>query len=75
MDEPEISLHPRAQKTLIESIITISRHQQVFITTHSPFLLKHFASDDICTYMTKKVNQSAHAIAVETMRTFSFRLH
>ena len=72
IDEPEISLHPRAQKTLIESIITISRHQQVFITTHSPFLLKHFASDDICTYMTKKVNQSAHAIAVETMRTFSF---
>ncbi|WP_025645253.1 MULTISPECIES: AAA family ATPase [Psychrobacter] len=72
IDEPEISLHPRAQTTLIESIITISRHQQVFITTHSPFLLKHFASDDICTYMTKKINQSAHAIAVETMRTFSF---
>lgn len=72
IDEPEISLHPRAQKTLIESIITISKHQQVFITTHSPFLLKHFASDDICTYMTKKNNQSAHAIAIETMRTFSF---
>lgn len=72
IDEPEISLHPRAQKTLIESIITISKHQQVFITTHSPFLLKHFASDDICTYMTKKISQSAHATAVETMRTFSF---
>ncbi|WP_201618014.1 ATP-binding protein [Psychrobacter urativorans] len=72
IDEPEISLHPRAQMTLIKSIITISEHQQVFLTTHSPFLLKHFASNDICTYMTKKNNQSAQANLVESMQTFSF---
>ena len=72
IDEPEISLHPRAQMTLIKSIVTISEHQQVFLTTHSPFLLKHFASNDICTYMTKKDAHSAQAISIESMRTFSF---
>lgn len=72
IDEPEISLHPKAQMTLIKSIITISEHQQVFLTTHSPFLLKHFANNDICTYMTKRNAHSVKATHIESMRTFSF---
>lgn len=44
IDEPEISLHPKAQKTLLESLIKISATQQIFLTTHSPYLLKQFDS-------------------------------
>lgn len=40
IDEPEISLHPKAQSTLFEALQKISTRQQVFIATHSPHLLQ-----------------------------------
>ncbi|MBF8969841.1 ATP-binding protein [Streptococcus sp. NLN76] len=42
IDEPETFLHPKAQDKLIESLNKISEKYQVFITTHSPYLLKKF---------------------------------
>lgn len=42
IDEPETFLHPRAQTKLLEALDLISVNQQVFITTHSPYLLKSF---------------------------------
>ncbi|THE07652.1 recombinase RecF [Enterococcus hirae] len=42
IDEPETFLHPVAQDKLIEAFEKISRNSQVFITTHSPYLLKKF---------------------------------
>ena len=52
IDEPEICLHPLGQKKLLESLLTISKKQQVFITTHSPFFLEgptlHNATLIIC---------------------------
>lgn len=42
IDEPEISLHPKAQTQLLDALMEISKSQQVFITTHSPFLLKQY---------------------------------
>lgn len=42
VDEPETFLHPIAQDKLIESFERISKNSQVFITTHSPYLLKKF---------------------------------
>lgn len=44
IDEPEISLHPQAQSQLLRALIDISKSQQIFITTHSPFLLKQYDS-------------------------------
>ncbi|MDD4661861.1 MAG: AAA family ATPase [Candidatus Pacebacteria bacterium] len=44
IDEPEISLHPKAQAQLLDALMEISKSQQVFITTHSPFLLKQYNS-------------------------------
>lgn len=44
IDEPEISLHPRAQKILMEALKTISNDQQIFITTHSPYILREFSA-------------------------------
>lgn len=42
LDEPETFLHPRAQDKLIEALRHISENNQIFITTHSPYLLKSF---------------------------------
>lgn len=42
LDEPETFLHPQAQAKLLKSLSTISGSQQVFITTHSPFLLRSY---------------------------------
>ncbi len=41
IDEPEICLHPKGQKKLLEALMELSKYQQVFITTHSPFMLSH----------------------------------
>jgi predicted ATP-dependent endonuclease of OLD family len=42
IDEPELSLHPKAQQKLIDALFAISDNTQVFITTHSPYSLKSF---------------------------------
>ena len=39
LDEPEICLHPRGQEKLLKALLEISRHHQVFVTTHSPLFL------------------------------------
>ncbi|MDK8644964.1 ATP-binding protein [Staphylococcus condimenti] len=45
IDEPETFLHPKAQARIINAFRKISRETQVFITTHSPYLLKQFDND------------------------------
>lgn len=44
IDEPETFLHPKAQDKLVDSLNKIAKRYQVFITTHSPYLLKKFDS-------------------------------
>lgn len=51
IDEPETFLHPIAQDKLLNSLEKISENSQVFITTHSPYLLKKF-------------NKETHAIKI-----------
>lgn len=41
-DEPETFLHPRAQDKLLSSIVNLSKDSQVFIATHSPYLLRAY---------------------------------
>ena len=42
VDEPETFLHPKAQNKLMEALNSLSNKSQIFITTHSPYLLKVF---------------------------------
>lgn len=42
IDEPETFLHPKAQNKLMEAFNELSNKSQIFITTHSPYLLKLF---------------------------------
>ncbi|MBS8121905.1 ATP-dependent nuclease [Candidatus Vampirococcus lugosii] len=40
IDEPEICLHPKAQIKLIKALNKLSETQQIFLTTHSPYIFK-----------------------------------
>ncbi len=42
IDEPELNLHPKAQEKLIQAIHKLSENIQVIVTTHSPYVLKHY---------------------------------
>ncbi len=45
IDEPETFLHPRAQNKLLDALEKISEKSQVFVVTHSPYLLKKFKKE------------------------------
>lgn len=45
IDEPETFLHPRAQDKLLDSLEKISEKTQVFIVTHSPYLLRKYKKE------------------------------
>ena len=40
IDEPEICLHPKAQIKLISALNKLAETQQIFLTTHSPYIFK-----------------------------------
>lgn len=42
IDEPETFLHPQAQNRLLDALEKISEKSQIFIITHSPYLLKKY---------------------------------
>ncbi len=39
IDEPELSLHPSAQRKLIEVLAEYSQQRQIIISTHSPYMV------------------------------------
>lgn len=45
IDEPETFLHPQAQNKLLDALEKISEKSQIFIITHSPYLLKKYKKD------------------------------
>lgn len=46
IDEPELHMHPALQEQLVSFILKISVTAQVFISTHSPLLIKQLASNN-----------------------------
>lgn len=45
IDEPETFLHPQAQNKLLDALEKISDKSQMFIITHSPYLLKKYKKE------------------------------
>ncbi|NMC36269.1 ATP-binding protein [Candidatus Beckwithbacteria bacterium] len=45
IDEPETFLHPQAQNKLLDALEKISSKSQIFIITHSPYLLKKYKKE------------------------------
>ncbi|WP_417377260.1 AAA family ATPase [Gimesia maris] len=51
-EEPELFLHPRAQRTLYDALRSISNTQQVLVSTHSPYFFS--PSDSGCVIRLRK---------------------
>lgn len=56
IDEPEICLHPTGQMKLFDALLEISKHRQVFVTTHSPYFLNSRYLDKVGIFIFKKEN-------------------
>ncbi len=54
IDEPETFLHPQAQNKLLDALEKISENSQVFIITHSPYLLKKYKHETHSLYIFSK---------------------
>lgn len=54
IDEPETFLHPKAQSKFLEALNVIATAQQVFVTTHSPYLLRTFDNSSHSLYSFNK---------------------
>jgi len=72
IDEPEICLHPKAQKQLVEALQTISEVQQIFITSHSPYLLKTFDSNIHDLFVFKRENKNIEVTPSINMNLFDW---
>lgn len=42
VDEPEIWMHPKAQQQLAKALSSIASTEQIWIATHSPYILQYF---------------------------------
>lgn len=55
LDEPGVTLHPTAQKDLIEFFKNLGERNQILYTTHSPFLIDNQNIDNVvAAYLTEK---------------------
>lgn len=68
MEEPENSLHPKAQRQLLNVIQEIGESTQVIVTTHSPvFIDRSKFESNILLTRTLKGNTVAHIFDLETL--------
>jgi len=72
IDEPEISLHPKAQKILMQALDKISKNQQIFITTHSPYILREFSGADHNMFIFSKDSGRIYYKPSDDLKLFKF---
>jgi AAA15 family ATPase/GTPase len=63
IDEPELHLHPTLQEKFVEFLLEISKDAQVFLTTHSPLLIKQLAFNNNVQTLILKDGQDVSALA------------
>lgn len=56
IDEPELHMHPTLQEQLISLILSMSKHAQIFLSTHSSLFIKQLASNNAVKIMIIKKN-------------------
>lgn len=70
IDEPETFLHPKAQNKLLDSLESLSKKSQIFIVTHSPYLLKQYRKDTHSIWLFSKNNSYNEAKEGEELDLF-----
>lgn len=71
IDEPETFLHPQAQNKLLNALEKISDKSQIFIITHSPYLLKKYKKNTHSMNVFSKENGFNKIIASIELDLFS----
>jgi predicted ATPase len=66
IDEPELGLHPRVLPILAGLLRSASARTQILVATHSPYLLSHFALDEIA--VMRKEDGAARFVRPATSR-------
>ncbi|MCX0499221.1 ATP-dependent nuclease [Erwinia billingiae] len=70
IDEPEICLHPSGQQKLLEALMMISKTKQIFVTTHSPFMLSSPHLKNAGLFIFKKTNNKNMVSRADTSPLF-----
>jgi len=70
IDEPEICLHPSGQQKLLEALMVISKSKQIFLTTHSPFMLSSPHLKNVGLFIFKKENNKNVVSRADTSPIF-----
>ncbi|PJM74066.1 recombinase RecF [Bifidobacterium primatium] len=71
LDEPETFLHPTAQDRLLTALDRLSAHSQIFLTTHSPYLLRHFDAQKHCLYVFSHEGRSSKFLCGDRLNRFA----
>lgn len=59
IDEPEMHLHPKLQEELVALLLKFSKSTQIFISTHSPLLVKQLRKNEkVKIFVMKKENKN-----------------
>ncbi|HBZ1241017.1 TPA: hypothetical protein MJE48_13990 [Klebsiella pneumoniae] len=72
IDEPEICLHPSGQQKLLDALMIISKSKQIFVTTHSPFLLSSPHLKNVGLFIFKKDNNKSYIERADTSPLFAW---
>lgn len=70
IDEPEICMHPKGQIKLLEALLEISKHSQIFITTHSPFIISSSHIKNAGLFIFSKENKVNKIMSADTLNMF-----
>ncbi|MGE5479902.1 MAG: ATP-dependent nuclease [Chloroflexota bacterium] len=72
IDEPEICLHPKAQIKLFNALLELSKTQQIFIATHSPYFFKCPYIKDMAIFVCKRVDN--YNVIINNINNDHFKL-
>lgn len=71
IDEPELHMHPSLQQKLVSFLLEISKYVQIFITTHSPLLIKQISENKSAKILILHNNQTVTEMEGRKLPYFS----
>ncbi|MCX6717300.1 MAG: AAA family ATPase, partial [Candidatus Taylorbacteria bacterium] len=65
IDEPELSLHPQAQKNFLDFLKEESRIKQIFISTHSPYFIDVNIIQNVLRFENNNLKKGARSFRIK----------
>ncbi len=73
IDEPELSLHPSAQRKLLKVLAEYSQHRQIIISTHSPYMIswEYLKNGSVINRVVKEGDIDSHIFSITDFSEYS----